>query len=67
MYDTMLAKYKAELADAKYKIDCLSNNTIIIPEHVDITKEIDELLRKISSAEDKMSAMSRHYGANKAK
>jgi len=60
-------KYEAEIEDAKYKIKCYSDQEIIIPEHPDITGEIDKLLAKISSAEDKMAVMELHYGKIKAK
>ena len=60
-------RYEAEIEDAKYKIKCYSDQELIIPEHPDITGEIDALLAKISSAEDKLAVMSRHYGDNKAK
>ena len=60
-------RYEAEIEDAKYKIKCYSNQELIIPEHPDITGEIDALLAKISSAEDKLAVMSLHYGDNKAK
>ena len=60
-------RYQAEIEDAKYKIRCYSEQEIIIPEHPDITGEIDKLLTKISSAEDKMAVMELHYGKIKAK
>jgi len=60
-------RYEAEIEDAKYKIKCYSDQELIIPEHPDITGEIDALLAKISSAEDKLAVMSLHYGDNKAK
>ena len=60
-------RYEAEIEDAKYKIECFSQQELIIPEHPDITGEIDALLAKISSAEDKLAVMSLHYGDNKAK
>ena len=59
-------RYQAEIEDAKYKIRCYSEQEIIIPEHPDITGEIDKLLTKISSAEDKMAVMELHYGKIKA-
>ena len=34
-------KYKAEIEDAKYKIKCYSDQELIIPEHPDITGEVD--------------------------
>ena len=58
----MEARYKAVIEDCKYKIRCYSDQEIIIPEHPDITGEVDKLLAKISSAEDKMAVMELHYG-----
>ena len=60
-------RYEAEIADAKYKIQCYSQQELIIPEHPDITGEVDKLLAMISSAEDKLAVMELHYGKNKAK
>ena len=51
-------KYEAEIEDAKYKIECFSQQELIIPEHPDITGEVDKLLAMISSAEDKLAVMS---------
>ena len=67
MYNTLEARYQAEIEDAKYKIDAIEEHNMVIPEHVDITGEVDKLLAKISSAEDKLAAMSRHYGEKEAK
>ena len=60
-------RYEAEIADAKYKIKCYSDQELIIPEHPDITGEVDKLLAVIGSAEDKLAVMSLHYGDNQAK
>jgi hypothetical protein len=41
----------------------------VIPEHPDITAEVDKLLDKMSQAEEKLAVMELHYGktvANKA-
>ena len=59
-------KYKAEIEDAKYKIKCYSDQELIIPEHPDITGEVDKLLEKIASAEDKLAAMRKYCVENKA-
>ena len=65
---TVLRKrYEAEIEDAKYKIKCYSDQELIIPEHPDITGEVDTLLAKISAAEDKLAVMELHYGKNGAK
>ena len=62
---TVLKKrYEADIEDAKYKIKCFSEHEIVIPEHPDITLEVDKLLQKIAEAEDKLAAMSQHYGRN---
>jgi hypothetical protein len=60
-------RYKAEIEDAKYKIKCYSEQELIIPEHPDITGEVDKLLMKIAEAEDKMAVMELHYGKNVSK
>ena len=64
--DALRAKYEAEIADAKYKIKCFSEHELVIPEHPDITAEVDKLLLKIAEAEDKLAVISQHYGDNKA-
>ena len=66
LYQVMVAKYEAEIADAKFKISTLVDRPKIIPQHIDITGEVDKLLHKISSAEDRMAAMRRHYGRKEA-
>ena len=64
--NTLEARYRAEIEDAKYKIRCYSEQEIIIPEHPDITAEVDKLLDKLSQAEEKMAVMELHYGKIKA-
>ena len=59
-------RYEAEIEDAKYKIQCYSEHELVIPEHPDITAEVDKLLQKIAEAEDKMAVMELHYGENEA-
>ena len=66
LFRTLLKRYDAQIEDALYKIDALDENNIVIPEHVDITGEVDKLLQIISEAEDKLSALRQHYGKNKA-
>ncbi len=41
LYQVMVAKYEAEIADAKFKISTLVDRPMIIPEHIDITGEVD--------------------------
>ena len=62
----MVARNKAVIEDAKYKIKCYSDQEIIITEHPDITLEIDKLLETMSNAEEKLAVIELHYGNNKA-
>ena len=66
LFRTLLKRYEAEIEDAMYKIDCINDHNLVIPEHVDITGEIDILLGKIGKAEEKLSVMRKYYGENKA-
>ena len=59
-------RYEADIEDAKYKIKCYSDQELIIPEHPDITGEIDKLLLKMAEAHDKLAVMSLHYGKKEA-
>ena len=58
----MVARYEAIIEDCKYKIRCYSDQEMVIPEHPDITLEIDKLLIDMSTAEEKLAVMELHYG-----
>ena len=66
IWTVLKKRYEADIEDAKYKIKCLSEHELVIPEHPDITLEVDKLLQKIAEAEDKMAAIEQHYGDNVA-
>ena len=57
----MEARYKSIIEDCKYKIKCYSDQEMVIPEHPDITLEIDKLLTDMSTAEEKLAVMELHY------
>ena len=63
---TLLKRYEAEIEDAIFKIDCICDQNMVIPEHVDITGEIDKQLERVAAAEDKVAALRKHYVKNKA-
>ena len=63
----MESRYRAVIEDCKYKIKCYSEQEIIIPEHPDITAEIDTLLMKMAEAEDKMAVIELLFGRNGTK
>ena len=60
----MVARYQAIIEDCKYKIRCYSDQEMVIPEHPDITLEVDKLLTDMSTAEEKLAVMELHYGNN---
>ena len=62
LFKTLLQRYEADIEDAVYKIQSFNENNIVIPEHIDITGEIDKLLLIIAEAEDKLSVMRKYYG-----
>ena len=62
----MEARYRAVIEDCKYKIKCYSEQEIIIPEHPDITLEVDKLLETMANAEEKLAIIELHYGDTKA-
>ena len=63
----MVARYQAIIEDCKYKIRCYSDQEIIIPEHPDITLEVDKLLETMANAEEKLATIELHYGRNETK
>ena len=66
LFRTLLKKYDAVIEDSLFKIDIINNQLLVIPEHTDITGEVDKLLQIIAEAEDKLSVLSLHYGEKKA-
>ena len=66
LFRTILKRYEAAIEDAAYKIDIICEQNLVIPEHIDITGEIDKLLQIIAEAEDKLSVMRKYYGEKKA-
>ena len=66
LFRTLLKRYEAEIEDALYKIKCIEDHNMVIPEHVDITGEVDKLLGQIGKAEEKLSVRRKYCVENKA-
>jgi|TARA_B110000046_G_scaffold18337_1_gene17511 uncharacterized Fe-S radical SAM superfamily protein PflX len=66
LFKTLLKKYDAVIEDSLFKIHIINEQMLVIPEHVDITGEVDKLLQIIAEAEDKLSVMRKYYGEKKA-
>ena len=62
----LFKRYESEIEDSHTKMDLIMKRPVIIPEHIDITGEIDKLLGKIEDAESKLSILRREYVNNKA-
>ena len=67
LFRTILKRYEAEIEDAHYKKNAICEHNLVIPEHIDITGEVDKQLERIAAAEDKLAAMRKYYGEKKAK
>jgi len=61
LFRTLLKRYEADIEDSLYKIKCICEHNMVIPEHVDITGEVDKLLSKIGGAEEKLSVMRKYF------
>ena len=66
LFRTLLKRYESDIEDARYKIQSFNENNIIIPEHIDITGEVNKLLQIIAEAEDKVAVMRKYYGKKEA-
>ena len=66
IYNALIKKYEAEISDASAKVTIMLTDPRIIPEHTDITGEIDKELGKIEAAQSKMAILQQVYGINKA-
>ena len=66
LYNALIKKYEAEISDASAKVTIMLTDLRIIPEHIDITGEIDKELGKIEAAQSKMAILQQVYGTNKA-
>ena len=63
LYKALVKRYEAEQEDALVKIDALLRGDVV-PGHVSLTEDIDKLLAKVASANEKMATLRRHYGTN---
>ena len=50
LFRTLLKKYDAVIEDALFKIDIINEQLLVIPEHTDITGEVDKLLQIIAES-----------------
>ena len=61
LFRTILKRYEANIEDALYKINCITDQQLVIPEHIDITGEIDKQLEIVAANEDKIAVLRKYY------
>ena len=59
IFQALIQRYKADGEDALVKIDALIRGDVV-PDHNDVTGDIDKLLAKVADAEEKMATLRRH-------
>jgi len=61
LYHSLVKKYEWEIVDTKARLSIYFTSPVGIGEHPQHTEEMDKLLEKLASAEDKKSALERHF------
>ena len=61
LYDSLLAKAKADVLDSKATLQIYFENPMGIGEHPQHTEEMAKLLDKVAMAEDRASVLQRHF------
>ena len=64
IFTVLVRRYEAAIMDAQLKIDLINEQAQLIPEHVDLTGEIDKLLKVIAGNKDKLAVLRQDYGTN---
>ena len=62
LIDALLAKYKAQVDDATAKIVIYLHNPVGIGEHPQFTEELDKLVSIVSTAEENIQTINKHFG-----
>ena len=62
LIDALLSKYKAQVDDATAKIVVYLHNPVGIGEHPQFTEELDKLINAISTAEENIKTIHKHFG-----
>ena len=57
LIDALEKQYEAEIAAAEVKIKLLLEHSVAVSEHLNHQQELDDLLHKIATAEEKLSVL----------
>ena len=61
MYKALVAKYEADLLEAKAILNVYFSNSVGIGEHPQHLEEMNELVDKMASASDKLEALKTNF------
>ena len=64
IFTVLVRRYEAAIMDAQLKIDLINEQPQLIPEDVDLTGEIDKLLKVIATNKDRLAVLRQDYGTN---
>ena len=67
LIDALEKQYEAEIAEADVKIKLLFDNSVAVSEHLNHQKELDCLLHKVASAEEKLCVINEYTVPSKEK
>ena len=62
LYNALVKRYEAEMADAEAKLNIFMYSGQLLPEHANITEEMDKLLHKYVECGEKLATLKRKYG-----
>ena len=60
--NALIDKYNAEVSDATAKIIVYLDHPVAIGEHTQFTEELDKLINIISTAEENIKTIHKHFG-----
>ena len=60
--NALIDKYNAEVSDATAKIIVYLDHPVAIGEHPQFTEELDKLINIISTAEENIKTIHKHFG-----
>ena len=67
LIDALEKQYEAEIAEADVKIKLLFESSVAVSEHLNHQQELDDLLHKVASAEEKLSVLEEYTVPSKEK
>ena len=67
LIDGAKQQYEAQIAAADVKIKLLLENSVAVSEHLNHQQELDDLIHKVASAEEKLSVLEEYSIPSKEK